>query len=119
MEPLSLYISVSATVNMLNTTSSFLIGSTLTMSCSAQSNPQAEFQWTFNGKHLKWTSLDLKLYSAVESQSGLCSCLAFNNRTMSYSNITRQITISSGSVSEQLGVSVWLLLLSSLAGVLF
>lgn len=31
----------------------------------------------------------------------------------SYSNITRQIIISSGSVSEQLGVSVWLLLLSS------
>ncbi|KAK6326682.1 hypothetical protein J4Q44_G00023270 [Coregonus suidteri] len=124
-EPLHLNISygpdgVSFTVNRLNTTTSFLIGSTLTMSCSAQSNPQAEFQWAFNGKHLNGTSPDLKLYSAVESQSGLYSCLAFNNRTMSNSNVTRQITISSGSVSVQLGVSVWLvLLLSSLAGVLF
>lgn len=102
-----------------HTTTSFLIRSTLTMSCSAQSNPQAEFQWAFNGNQLNGTNPDLKLYSAVESQSGLSSCLAFNNRTMSYINVTRQITISCGSVSVQLGVSVWLLLLlSSLARVL-
>ncbi|CAL8258543.1 unnamed protein product [Boreogadus saida] len=87
--------------------SDFLLGSDLNMSCSAQSNPRAQLQWAFQGDRLTTTSPDLKLYSVSEKDSGLYSCLASNNVTQLYSNITKSINIASG--SEQRGVTVWLL----------
>lgn len=81
-------------VNGQNTTS-FLIGSNLTMLCSVQSNPPAQLQWAFRGEPLNTTGPLLVLYSVSEDQSGSYSCLAFNNQTNMDSNITTHILIGS------------------------
>ena len=73
--------------------SDFLLGSDLNVSCSAQSNPRAQLQWAFQGDRLTTTGPDLKLYSVSEKDSGLYSCLAYNNVTQLYSNITKSIDI--------------------------
>ncbi|XP_051262598.1 carcinoembryonic antigen-related cell adhesion molecule 1-like [Dicentrarchus labrax] len=105
------------TVNGQNTTS-FTIGSNLTMLCSAQSNPPAQLQWAYRGELVNTTGPLLELFSVSEDQSGPYSCLAFNNRTDMNSTITTHIMIAK-SGSEQQAVSVWLLPLLLLFGFLF
>ncbi|CAL8247465.1 unnamed protein product [Lota lota] len=73
--------------------SDFILGSDLNVSCSAQSNPSAQFQWAFQGDVLTTTGPDLKLYSVSKKHSGMYSCLAYNNVTQMYSNITKSINI--------------------------
>ncbi|KAM4600457.1 cell adhesion molecule CEACAM2-like [Polymixia lowei] len=104
------------TVNGQKTTS-FITGSNLTMFCSAQSNPPAQFQWAFKGKVLNGTGPEFKLYHFSADQSGPYSCQAFNNWTNVNSSITKDIAIDK-SASEQHGVSVWLLPFLLLAGFL-
>ncbi|XP_034729143.1 carcinoembryonic antigen-related cell adhesion molecule 5-like [Etheostoma cragini] len=98
------------TVNKQNTTS-FLIGSNLTMLCSVQSNPPAQLRWAFRGEHVNTTGPLLDLFNVSENQSGAYSCLAFNNRTKMNSNITVHIIIAKPSLSgsEQQVVNLWLL----------
>ncbi|XP_039973344.1 carcinoembryonic antigen-related cell adhesion molecule 1-like [Xiphias gladius] len=93
------------TVNGQNTTS-FLVGSNLTMLCSAQSSPPAQFQWAFRGQSVNTTGPLLELYSVTKDQSGPYSCLAFNNHTNMNRNITSHSPLSR---SEQQAVTVWLL----------
>uniref|UniRef100_A0A8C5FC49 Ig-like domain-containing protein n=1 Tax=Gadus morhua TaxID=8049 RepID=A0A8C5FC49_GADMO len=73
--------------------SDFLLGSDLNVSCSAQSNPHAQLKWAFQGDRLTTTGPELKLHSVSEKDSGLYSCLAYNNVTQLYSNITKSINI--------------------------
>ncbi|KAK0139786.1 Carcinoembryonic antigen-related cell adhesion molecule 5 [Merluccius polli] len=73
--------------------SDFLLGSNLNISCSAKSHPTAQFQWAFQGDVLNTTGPDMMLYSISEKHSGLYSCLAYNNVTQMYSNITKHINI--------------------------
>uniref|UniRef100_A0A8C7X2E1 Ig-like domain-containing protein n=1 Tax=Oryzias sinensis TaxID=183150 RepID=A0A8C7X2E1_9TELE len=82
------------TVNGQETTS-FAAGSNLSMLCSAESNPAAQLQWAFKGELVNSTGTWLKLINVSENQTGSYSCLAFNNNTGKYNNITRFITISS------------------------
>lgn len=82
------------TVNGQETTS-FAAGSNLSMLCSAESNPAAQLQWAFKGELVNSTGTWLKLINVSENQTGSYSCLAFNNNTSKYNNITRYITISS------------------------
>uniref|UniRef100_A0A671WH36 Ig-like domain-containing protein n=1 Tax=Sparus aurata TaxID=8175 RepID=A0A671WH36_SPAAU len=85
------------TVNGNNSTS-FSVGSNLTMLCSAQSNPPALLQWAVRGELVNTTGPLLELFSVSEDQSGPYSCLAFNNHTNMNSTITTNIMISSGFV---------------------
>ncbi|XP_036071789.1 hemicentin-1 [Oryzias melastigma] len=87
------------TVNGQETTS-FTAGSNLTMLCSAQSNPAAQLQWAFKGALMNSTGTQLQLIHVTENQTGSYSCLAFNNNTSKYNNITRTITISSSSIKK-------------------
>uniref|UniRef100_A0A3B4WCP8 Ig-like domain-containing protein n=1 Tax=Seriola lalandi dorsalis TaxID=1841481 RepID=A0A3B4WCP8_SERLL len=82
------------TVNGQNMTS-LLVGSNLTMFCSAQSGPPAQLQWAFRGEFVNTTGPLLELYNVTEHQSGPYSCLAFNSHTNMNSNITSHIIIVS------------------------
>ncbi|XP_034077563.1 carcinoembryonic antigen-related cell adhesion molecule 1-like [Gymnodraco acuticeps] len=107
------------TVNGQNTTS-FSVGSNLTLLCSAQSGPEARLQWAFGGETLNTTGPLLELLSVSEKQSGSYSCLASNHRTNVNRNITTNIMIAKSplSGSEQRAVGVGLLSLLLWVGVL-
>ncbi|XP_070690984.1 cell adhesion molecule CEACAM6-like [Pempheris klunzingeri] len=97
------------TVNGQNTTS-FSIGSNLTVACSAQSNPPAQLQWAFRGELVNTTGPLLELLGVREDHSGPYSCLAFNNHTNMNSSITTHIIIAKSlSGSEQQAVKMWFL----------
>ncbi|XP_040899707.1 hemicentin-1-like [Toxotes jaculatrix] len=96
--------SMALTVNGQNTTY-FLVGSNLTMICSAQSNPPALLQWTFSGESVNTTGPLLELYSISEDQSGPYSCLAFNNHTNMRSNITSHVMITNHVCSQRIYAS--------------
>ncbi|XP_021479415.2 carcinoembryonic antigen-related cell adhesion molecule 1 isoform X2 [Oncorhynchus mykiss] len=59
-------------------------GSDLTLSCSAESSPPAQFQWALNGELLSNQGPVLKLENIQASQSGRYSCWAHNTRTLRY-----------------------------------
>ncbi|XP_035602225.1 carcinoembryonic antigen-related cell adhesion molecule 1-like isoform X4 [Oncorhynchus keta] len=59
-------------------------GSDLTLSCSAESSPPAQFQWALNGELLSNQGPVLRLENIQASQSGRYSCWAHNTRTLRY-----------------------------------
>ncbi|XP_058503808.1 carcinoembryonic antigen-related cell adhesion molecule 5-like [Solea solea] len=91
----------------LTVNGSLFVGSNLTVLCSAQSNPPAQFEWTFRGESVNQTGPLLELYSVTEDQSGPYSCVGFNNHTNRNSSITSHITITSAG-STQPTVNTWL-----------
>ncbi|XP_041650193.1 carcinoembryonic antigen-related cell adhesion molecule 1 [Cheilinus undulatus] len=61
---------------------------------TSQSNPPAQLQWAFKGVLVNTTGPLWKLLSVSKDQSGLYSCMAFNNHTNMNSTITKNILIS-------------------------
>ncbi|XP_038850731.1 carcinoembryonic antigen-related cell adhesion molecule 5-like isoform X1 [Salvelinus namaycush] len=59
-------------------------GSNLTLSCSAESSPSAQFQWLLNGTLLSNNRPELRLENIQANQSGSYSCWAHNTRTLRY-----------------------------------
>ncbi|XP_035285194.1 carcinoembryonic antigen-related cell adhesion molecule 5-like [Anguilla anguilla] len=59
-------------------------GSNITLSCSAQSSPPAEFKWAFNGTMLNTEGQKLKLENIQENQSGNYTCWAHNIETLRF-----------------------------------
>ncbi|CAK6984910.1 carcinoembryonic antigen-related cell adhesion molecule 1, partial [Scomber scombrus] len=62
----------------------YMEGSTIRLSCSADSRPTAQFQWFLNGDLLSDTGPELTLMNIQMSQSGNYSCQAFNSKTLRY-----------------------------------
>ncbi|KAI1886251.1 hypothetical protein AGOR_G00212070 [Albula goreensis] len=62
----------------------YMPGSSITLSCSAQSSPPAQFQWALNGKMLNREGQELKLESVQRNQSGSYICWAHNSVTLRY-----------------------------------
>ncbi|XP_065813952.1 hemicentin-1 [Labrus bergylta] len=92
------------TVNGQNTTS-FSVGSNLTMLCSVQSNPPAQLQWAFRGELVNTLGPLWELFSVSKEQSGPYSCVAFNNHSNMNSTITTNILISTPSYSQMISAS--------------
>ncbi|XP_029958184.1 carcinoembryonic antigen-related cell adhesion molecule 5-like [Salarias fasciatus] len=59
-------------------------GSDITMVCSADSSPPAQFTWYLNGSQLQDTGSELKLVDVNKTQSGSYSCQAFNTETLRF-----------------------------------
>uniref|UniRef100_A0A3B4B1P7 Ig-like domain-containing protein n=1 Tax=Periophthalmus magnuspinnatus TaxID=409849 RepID=A0A3B4B1P7_9GOBI len=57
-------------------------GSDMTLSCSADSRPAAQFKWLLNGKLLSFTGAQIQMMNMETSQSGNYSCQAFNSKTL-------------------------------------
>uniref|UniRef100_A0A8C9VPY7 Ig-like domain-containing protein n=1 Tax=Scleropages formosus TaxID=113540 RepID=A0A8C9VPY7_SCLFO len=63
-------------------------GSSISLFCSAQSSPDAQFQWHFNGAKLDKVGKELKLENIQQNQSGNYSCWAHNTVTLRYHSRT-------------------------------
>ncbi|XP_037532518.1 carcinoembryonic antigen-related cell adhesion molecule 5-like [Nematolebias whitei] len=59
-------------------------GSDITLSCSAESEPSADFKWLLDGDLLPDSGPELRLMNVQMSQSGNYSCQAFNSKTLRY-----------------------------------
>ncbi|KAK9514047.1 hypothetical protein VZT92_027537 [Zoarces viviparus] len=57
-------------------------GSSITLTCSADSRPDAQYTWLLNGDPVPDTGPELRLMNIQESKSGKYSCQAFNNKTL-------------------------------------
>ncbi|KAM4581038.1 cell adhesion molecule CEACAM5-like [Odontesthes bonariensis] len=58
-------------------------GSNITLTCSAESRPDAQFTWFLNGSNTG-TGPELRLMNIQMNQSGSYSCQAFNHKTLRY-----------------------------------
>ena len=56
-------------------------GSDITLSCSSESKPAAQFQWVLSGTLLGREGPELRLENVQASQSGAYSCRAYNSKT--------------------------------------
>ncbi|KAI1886258.1 hypothetical protein AGOR_G00212140 [Albula goreensis] len=79
----------------------FSLGSNLTLTCSAQSSPPAQFRWAFNEKPLDEEGPEYTITGATETDSGNYTCQAHNNVTLRYISLTEMIKITSRSESVQ------------------
>ncbi|XP_040899708.1 hemicentin-1-like [Toxotes jaculatrix] len=74
-------------------------GSNISLICSADSRPPAQFHWFLNGDLLPDTGAELRLMNIQKRQSGNYSCQAFNNITLRYETsqtllVTVQVPVS-------------------------
>ncbi|CAK6977088.1 carcinoembryonic antigen-related cell adhesion molecule 5-like [Scomber scombrus] len=86
-DPVNLYVSYGPENIILNLSppeEHYMEGSNISLSCSADSRPSAQFQWFLNGDLLSDTGPELTLMNIQESQSGNYSCQAFNSKTLRY-----------------------------------
>ncbi|XP_042202058.1 carcinoembryonic antigen-related cell adhesion molecule 1-like, partial [Callorhinchus milii] len=58
------------------------LGDSLTLSCSAQSNPEAQYKWIFNGTVLPHTSSNFTIHQIRQNDFGTYTCQARNNITL-------------------------------------
>uniref|UniRef100_A0AAZ3Q0A8 Ig-like domain-containing protein n=1 Tax=Oncorhynchus tshawytscha TaxID=74940 RepID=A0AAZ3Q0A8_ONCTS len=71
----------------------YMMGSVITLSCSAQSKPAVSYKWRFNWVFLNEQSPQLSLQNTRENQTGSYTCLAHNNVTLRYATMTTMIKI--------------------------
>ncbi|XP_072571991.1 cell adhesion molecule CEACAM8-like [Paramormyrops kingsleyae] len=74
----------------------FTSGTSLTLSCSAESRPPAQFQWALNDTLLNEMGDKLQLTNIKESQSGNYVCWAHNTITQRYHSSERSVITVQG-----------------------
>ncbi|XP_026229072.1 carcinoembryonic antigen-related cell adhesion molecule 5-like [Anabas testudineus] len=86
-DPVNLFISYGPeNINLKKSSSNenYVTGSNISLSCSADSKPSAQFKWFLNGSLLSDTGPELRLTNIQLNQSGNYICQAFNNKTLRY-----------------------------------
>ncbi|XP_030251042.1 carcinoembryonic antigen-related cell adhesion molecule 6-like [Sparus aurata] len=68
-------------------------GKTLTLTCSAESEPSASYTWTLNGTEIHSSSVFTKVISGF-SDSGNYTCQAMNHITERTSSAVHQVTVT-------------------------
>ncbi|XP_073667727.1 carcinoembryonic antigen-related cell adhesion molecule 1 isoform X2 [Paramisgurnus dabryanus] len=68
------------------------VGSNVTFSCSAISQPASQYSWFFNGTNVGTASV-LVIRSLAMNNRGLYTCVAYNNITMSNSSASVALTV--------------------------
>ncbi|XP_067094943.1 hemicentin-1-like [Osmerus mordax] len=71
----------------------YIVGSNITLSCSAQSNPNATYQWSFEGQSLNQGGTQLLLGNSKQTQTGNYTCSAQNSVTRRSASVTTMIRI--------------------------
>lgn len=71
----------------------YISGSNITVSCSADSNPPALIQWSYNGVSLNKEGQTLRLANTFQNQSGSYTCTAYNTVTLRFSTASKTIRI--------------------------
>ncbi|XP_072536672.1 cell adhesion molecule CEACAM1-like isoform X2 [Salminus brasiliensis] len=87
-EPLTLTINYgpdSAFVKAAPSEPIYSSGSELTLTCSAESSPAAEYQWAVDGSELSDVGQKLVLPNIQSNDSGSYTCIAHNTKTLRYS----------------------------------
>ncbi|XP_041962091.1 carcinoembryonic antigen-related cell adhesion molecule 1-like isoform X2 [Alosa sapidissima] len=74
----------SAVFSVTPDASNYSSGSDITLSCSSESKPAAQFQWALNGTFLGREGKEMVLENVQTSQSGAYSCWAYNSKTQRY-----------------------------------
>ncbi|XP_078092379.1 cell adhesion molecule CEACAM5-like isoform X2 [Mustelus asterias] len=95
-DPFSLTISYGPDMPQLNTEDekeAYVTESNVTFTCSADSNPPATFEWLLNDKLLQQRGPKLDLVNITIDDFGNYTCKAHNNRTDSYAEATKQISL--------------------------
>ncbi|XP_030248721.1 carcinoembryonic antigen-related cell adhesion molecule 5-like isoform X2 [Sparus aurata] len=73
-------------------------GKTLTLTCSAESEPSASYTWTLNGTEIHNSSVFTKVITGL-SYSGNYTCQAMNNITERRSSAVHQVTVTANPAS--------------------
>ncbi|KAM8736053.1 cell adhesion molecule CEACAM6-like [Acanthopagrus schlegelii] len=68
-------------------------GKTLTLTCSAESEPSASYTWTLNGTEIHSSSVFTKVITGI-SDSGNYTCQAMNHITERTSSAVHQVTVT-------------------------
>ncbi|XP_034973284.1 carcinoembryonic antigen-related cell adhesion molecule 1 isoform X2 [Zootoca vivipara] len=68
-------------------------GSNLTLSCTADSNPAAQYTWSFNETSDMQSTSQLSIHNLQFNQSGNYTCKAFNNETNANSSASWKIWV--------------------------
>ncbi|XP_071460277.1 uncharacterized protein [Marmota flaviventris] len=93
-DPLTLNISYGPDAPIINPPDShFHPGTNLNLSCHADSNPPAQFSWSFNGRPLESTQ-ELSIPNLSTNNSGSYVCVTHNSVTILTRTTTKNITVS-------------------------
>uniref|UniRef100_A0A8C9QKG5 Ig-like domain-containing protein n=1 Tax=Spermophilus dauricus TaxID=99837 RepID=A0A8C9QKG5_SPEDA len=80
-------------------------GTNLNLSCHADSNPPAQFSWSFNGRPLESTQ-ELSIPNLSTNNSGSYVCVAHNSVTNLHRTTTKNISIS-GKWTREHSIKCW------------
>ncbi|XP_041962009.1 hemicentin-1-like isoform X2 [Alosa sapidissima] len=71
----------------------YMSGSSVTLTCSAESNPAASYMWLFNDTPLNKVGRLLELTDLQMNETGQYTCLVHNSVTSRYEKISRSVII--------------------------
>ncbi|XP_034553522.1 carcinoembryonic antigen-related cell adhesion molecule 5-like [Notolabrus celidotus] len=95
-DPVNLFISYGPENTKLRLSPSqehFVVGSDISLFCSADSRPDPHFDWFLNGDQLPGTGPELRLINIQKRQSGNYTCRSFNNKTLR-NDTSMQLSVS-------------------------
>ncbi|XP_072122200.1 cell adhesion molecule CEACAM5-like isoform X2 [Mobula birostris] len=78
----------------------YTVESNLTLNCTADSVPPAEFEWQLNGKSLEMKTQELVIINMTKHDFGNYTCRAYNNITKIYATTTKLIVANGISVPQ-------------------